>query len=192
METATPTGNDLPHGSSWKEAIKPFQRSDAKRSVWQLVNTLIPYFGLWYAAYLCLEVSYWATLGLCGLAALFLSRAFIIAHDCGHGSFFRSKWANAFWGSISSMLLFVPYHAWRHEHALHHASSGDLDNRGIGDIQMLTVEEYLAASRWERFKYRIYRHPPGPVRRRPTLSLPDFLSFLAEGRRTASETERHQ
>ncbi len=169
MGTPPRDGKDVPGRSadratttsdpSWKEAIAPFQRSDAKRSVWQLANTLIPYFGLWYVAYICLDISYWATLGVSTLAALFLVRSFIIAHDCGHGSFFRSNRANAFWGSITSILSFLPYFAWRHEHALHHARSGDLDNRGAGDIMLLTVEEYRALSRWGRFKYRIYRNP---------------------------------
>lgn len=151
METATT--------SSWKEKIAPYQQPDLKRSIWQLANTLIPYFALWYAAYVTLSYSYWATIGISALAALFLVRTFIIAHDCGHGSFFRSNRANAFWGSITSILAFLPYHAWRHEHALHHAKSGDLDHRGTGDIKLLTVEEYRAASPRDRFLYRLYRHP---------------------------------
>lgn len=144
---------------SLMKQIMKHQRYDNKRAVWQLVNSMVPYFGLCYLAYVLLNVSYWAVLPVCILAALFLVRIFIIAHDCGHGSFMKSKKAREFWGSVGSILTFIPYFAWRHEHARHHANSGDLDHRGFGDIKTMTVEEYRAASRWERFKYRAYRFP---------------------------------
>jgi omega-6 fatty acid desaturase (delta-12 desaturase) len=151
---------DMPIASAhWPAAIAPYQKPDLWRSSWQLLNSIVPYLVLWYAAYRLLELSWWATLGVSVLAAAFLIRVFVISHDCGHGSFFRSKAANAFWGSITSALPFLPYHAWRHYHALHHAHSGDLDNRGVGDIVTRTVEEYQALSRWQRLLYRLYRHP---------------------------------
>lgn len=156
---SAPEAHEKPAVPDWKITMRKYQRSDFKRSVWQLVNSVIPYLALWVVAYLLLEVSYWATIGVCALAAGFLTRVFIIAHDCGHGSFFKSRKANVIWGSITSALANLPYHAWRHEHAIHHAHSGDLDNRGVGDIDTLTVDEYIARSRWERLKYRIYRHP---------------------------------
>jgi omega-6 fatty acid desaturase (delta-12 desaturase) len=109
--------------------------------------------------YWSLEVSYWLTLGLAVLAGGFLIRLFIIFHDCGHGSFFKSEQANHVLGFITGVLTFTPYWHWRWEHALHHASSGDLDRRGTGDVWTLTVEEYLAASRWKRFSYRLARNP---------------------------------
>jgi len=144
---------------SWKETLKPYSRPSRRRSIWQLANSIVPYLGLWYLAYRLLDVSYWATVGASVLAAGFLVRIFIIAHDCGHGSFFRSRKANAFWGGITSFMPFLPYHAWRHEHAVHHAHSGNLDRRGMGDIETLTVKEYVSRTRWERFRYRAYRHP---------------------------------
>lgn len=144
---------------TWKEALRPYQRPDLRRSCWQLINSLVPHIVLWYTAYRLLEVSYWASLGVCVLAAAFLVRVFIISHDCGHGAFFRSRRANSIWGAITSIMTLIPYHAWRHEHAVHHAHSGNLDRRGVGDIDTLTVREYVALSRWERFRYRVYRNP---------------------------------
>jgi len=144
---------------SWKKRLEPYQRPDLRRSTIQLANSVIPYVVLWLIAWRLLGVSYWATLGVCILAAGFLVRVFIISHDCGHGSFFHSRRANSLWGGLTSALVFIPYYAWRHEHAVHHASSGNLDRRGVGDIRTMTVREYAAASRWKRWKYRMYRHP---------------------------------
>ena len=93
------------------------------------------------------------------MAGAFLVRIFIIFHDCGHGSFLKSRGANAVVGFISGLLTFTPYFHWRWEHSLHHASSGDLDRRGSGDIWTLTVEEYLASSRLKRLAYRLARNP---------------------------------
>jgi omega-6 fatty acid desaturase (delta-12 desaturase) len=104
-------------------------------------------------------VSYWITLPLAVLAAGFLVRVFIIFHDCGHGSFFTSRRTNDILGFITGVLTFAPYYHWRWEHAVHHATSGDLDRRGLGDVWTLTVQEYLDASRWKRFAYRLARNP---------------------------------
>jgi len=109
--------------------------------------------------YLSLGISYWLTGALALLQAGFLVRVFIIFHDCGHGSFFRSRKANDVLGSITGVLSFTPYRHWRWEHALHHASAGDLDRRGTGDVWTLTVQEYLEASRWKRLAYRLARNP---------------------------------
>jgi len=109
--------------------------------------------------HLSLGVSYWLTAALVVLAGAFLVRVFIIFHDCGHGSFFRSPTANDVLGQITGVLSFTPYFHWRWEHALHHASAGDLDRRGTGDVWTLTVQEYLEASRWKRFAYRLARNP---------------------------------
>jgi omega-6 fatty acid desaturase (delta-12 desaturase) len=115
--------------------------------------------GAWAGLYATLAVGYWLTLLLAVPVAFLLVRLFIIQHDCGHGSFFRSsRWA-AVVGSALGVLTLTPYHYWRKIHALHHATSGKLDHRGFGDIDTLTVEEYVAASRWQRFRYRVYRHP---------------------------------
>lgn len=143
----------------WRELVEKYQRPSKWRSSWQLVNTLIPYVALWAAMYWSLSVSYWLTLALALPAAGLLVRVFIISHDCGHGSFFQSAKANSFWGAITSFLCCNPYYYWKHEHALHHASTGNLDRRGHGDIWTMTVQEYLAAPARLRFAYRVYRNP---------------------------------
>ena len=109
--------------------------------------------------YWSLSVSWWITLPLAVLASGFLIRIFIIFHDCGHGSFFKSQLANDTVGFIAGVITFTPYYHWRWEHAVHHAGSGDLDKRGTGDIWTMTVQEYLESSRWKRFAYRLARNP---------------------------------
>jgi omega-6 fatty acid desaturase (delta-12 desaturase) len=145
--------------SAWKEIVAKYQRPSRGRSIWQMVNTMVPYAVLWYLMYLSLSVSYWITAALAILAAGFMVRVFIIHHDCGHGSYFKSQKTNDVWGFITGVLTFTPYYLWRWEHAVHHASSGDLDRRGTGDVWTLTVQEYLEASRWKRFAYRLARNP---------------------------------
>ena len=147
-------------GLPWKQAVARYQTPDLRRSLWQLSNTFIPYFVLWYLMVRSLAVSYWLTLGLSVLAAGFLLRIFIFFHDCGHGSFFRSQKANDSLGIITGLLTFTPYYYWRHTHAVHHATASDLDRRGIGDVWTMTVEEYATAPRWRRMAYRIFRFPP--------------------------------
>lgn len=139
--------------------MAPYQRPDVGRSLWQLANTFLPFVALWYLMLRSLATSYWLTLALGVLAGGLLLRIFIIFHDCGHGSFFRSRRANDTVGIIAGLLLFTPYYQWRHQHAVHHATAGDLDRRGAGDIFTLTVREYLALSRWGRLRYRLFRHP---------------------------------
>lgn len=136
-----------------------YQKPVLPRSVWQLVNTLVPYGLLWYLMYLSLGISYWLTAALALLAGGFLVRVFIIFHDCGHGSYFKSRKANDFLGFLTGLLCLTPYFHWRWEHALHHATAGDLDRRGTGDVWTLTVQEYIEASRWKRFLYRLARNP---------------------------------
>ena len=109
--------------------------------------------------YTSLSVTYWLTILLAVPTAFFLVRLFIIQHDCGHASFFRSSRVSDVVGSFLGVLTLTPYHYWKKTHALHHATSGNLEHRGFGDIDTLTVEEYLARPRWERLKYRVYRHP---------------------------------
>jgi len=144
---------------SWKQIVAAYQRPDVKRSVWQLVNSVGPYLILWYVAYRLLAVSFWLALPAIVLAAGFMVRVFIIFHDCGHGSFFESQTANDVVGIITGILTFAPYYDWRAEHARHHATAGDLDRRGVGDVWTMTVEEYKHASFWQRLGYRLYRNP---------------------------------
>ena len=143
----------------WKEIVAKYQQPSLTRALWQIVNTLGPYAFLWYLMYRSLAVSYWMTLPLAILAGAFLVRVFIIFHDCGHGSYFKSRRANDIVGFIAGMLTFTPYYHWRWEHAIHHASSGHLDKRGTGDVWTMTVQEYLESSRWKRFAYRLARNP---------------------------------
>ena len=144
---------------AWRKAVAPYSKPDFKRSVWQLLNTLIPYFILWGVMLWSLNVSYLLTLLLSIPAAGFMVRAFIIFHDCGHGSFFKSRKASAVVGYITGIITFTPYHHWRHNHAVHHATAGDLDRRGTGDVWTATVDEYLSFPRWKKLFYRFYRNP---------------------------------
>ncbi|MCR8641148.1 fatty acid desaturase [Paenibacillus sp. N1-5-1-14] len=142
-----------------KKEIVTYEKSDLKKSVLQLFNTLVPFFVLWYLAYESLAISYWLTLAISVLASGFVIRIFILFHDCCHHSFFRNRLANEILGTITGILTFFPYHQWRLSHSIHHATSGNLDKRGTGDIWILTVEEYVAASTWTRIAYRLYRNP---------------------------------
>jgi omega-6 fatty acid desaturase (delta-12 desaturase) len=145
--------------SSWRAAVVRYQRADVRRAVTQILTTLVPLALTLYVMYLSLAWSYWITLALALPAAGFMVRTFIIMHDCGHGSFLPSQRWNNLVGYITGLLTFTPYSEWRHEHAIHHATAGDLDRRGHGDIETLTVDEYLARGRWGRFQYRFYRNP---------------------------------
>jgi omega-6 fatty acid desaturase (delta-12 desaturase) len=145
--------------SDWKAMVAEFQEPSTPRAVWQLVNTLGSYAIVWGLMLWSHTVSWWLTVPLAMLAAGLLVRVFIIFHDCGHGSFFKSRLANEVLGFITGMLTFTPYHHWRWEHALHHASSGDLDRRGTGDVWTMTVQEYLESSKWRRILYRLARNP---------------------------------
>jgi acyl-lipid omega-6 desaturase (Delta-12 desaturase) len=143
----------------WKGIVAKYQEPSVPRAIWQMVNTLGPYVVLWYLMYLSVSVSWWLVAPLAILAGGFVVRIFIIFHDCGHGSYFKSRRVNDFVGFIAGVLTLTPYYHWRWEHNIHHASSGHLDKRGTGDIWTLTVQEYLEASRWKRFAYRLARNP---------------------------------
>ena len=143
----------------WQPIVAKYAKPDMRRSLWQVANTLIPYFVLWGLMIWSIQYSYWITLVLSILAAGFLMRIFIIFHDCGHGSFFKSRKANDFLGRITGFLNFTPYYRWKHDHAIHHATSSDLNRRGTGDVYTMTVIEYLAAPWWMKTGYRILRNP---------------------------------
>lgn len=143
----------------WQSMTARYRTSSAAHATIQLSTTLLPLGALVTLMYLTLDVSYWLTLLFAFPAAGFLVRTFIIMHDCGHGSFVPSRRANEVIGFITGAITLTPFAQWRRDHALHHASSGDLDRRGHGDVLTLTVDEYLARSRWGRLKYRMYRHP---------------------------------
>ncbi len=143
----------------WREIVARYQTPSVKRAVWQLVSTLVPLVGAVILMNWSLSVSYWLTLALAIPAAGLTIRTFIIMHDCGHGSFLPSKTWNNVIGWVTGILTTTPYSHWRREHAIHHATSGHLEQRGTGDISTMTVREYLAAGRLQRIWYRIYRNP---------------------------------
>jgi omega-6 fatty acid desaturase (delta-12 desaturase) len=142
-----------------KDNVARFQAASPWRARWQMINSFGPYALLWFAMDRALAVSYWLMLPIAILAAGFLARIFIIFHDCGHASFFKSKHANNATGVIAGLLNLTPYRHWRWQHALHHGTSGDLDRRGSGDIWTLTVQEYLQSTRRRRLAYRLARNP---------------------------------
>ena len=148
-----------------------YQKPNARRASWQLVNTLGPYLAIWVLMYFTLSVSWWLTIPLAILAGGLIVRVFIIFHDCGHGSFFKSGRANDFWGFVTGLLSFTPYHHWKWEHSVHHATTGHLERRGVGDIWTMTVKEYLESSRWKRFSYQFGAEPLCSLRDRAIVSL---------------------
>ncbi|SDW41104.1 fatty acid desaturase [Paenibacillus sp. CF384] len=145
--------------SQLKQSITPYEKPHTKSSLIQLANTLGPLLLLWYAAYASLALSYWISLPLTLVAAGFLVRTFIIFHDCCHQSFFRNRKANDILGTILGVMTLFPYHQWKQSHSIHHATSGNLDKRGTGDMWILTVNEYNAAPLRRKLAYRVYRHP---------------------------------
>jgi omega-6 fatty acid desaturase (delta-12 desaturase) len=152
------TRNDHPHGS-WMKIARAYGAPDHRRSIIQLTTTVVPLAGLWLLMMQSLTYGYWLTLLLAIPAAGFLVRLFMIQHDCGHGSFFRSRALNDLVGRVIGVFTLTAYDDWRNAHAIHHATSGNLCKRGTGDVDLLTVSEYRALSWWGRLTYRLYRHP---------------------------------
>jgi acyl-lipid omega-6 desaturase (Delta-12 desaturase) len=143
----------------WQQVVMKYARPDIWKSVWQIVNTLAPYILLWYLMYRSLVYPYWVTLLLSLITVGFLVRLFIIFHDCGHRSYFKSKRANYIVGTIMGILAFTPFNKWHNQHRIHHETSGNLDKRGNGDVWTMSVEEYIKSSRGKRFLYRAFRNP---------------------------------
>jgi omega-6 fatty acid desaturase (delta-12 desaturase) len=155
------TGKARAARPAWHQDIARYAQSNQRKAIWQLVNTFVPYLALWALMAYTVKTgaSYWITLALAVVAAAFLVRIFIFFHDCGHGSFFSSPKANTALGYISGILTFTPYHEWRTAHARHHASAGNLDRRGVGDVWTMTVEEFQTAPRRTQIAYRLFRNP---------------------------------
>jgi acyl-lipid omega-6 desaturase (Delta-12 desaturase) len=144
---------------SWIQIVSQYNFPDAAKSWWQVINSVVPYVALWVLMAMSIQVSYFLTLFISIFAAGFMVRIFIIFHDCGHGSFFKSKRLNTIVGIITGLMVFTPYHRWHHDHHIHHNTVGNLDKRGVGDVDTLTVNEYLSLPKWRRFVYRFWRHP---------------------------------
>ena len=167
-------------GAEWRRAVEPYLGSNAWRASFQLVTTLVPLVLLLWAAHAVrswsLPIALLLTIPIAGL----IIRTFVLMHDCAHGSFFASRRLNDFVGHVTGVVALTPFAQWRRDHALHHASSGDLERRGNGDVPTLTVREYRSRSRLSRLGYRIVRHP--------ALLLLGGPLFLAFGHRMRSRS----
>src|ERR1700751_2452564 len=151
----------LPETRALAHLLGRYREPNSTRSGFELLITALPFLVIWALMWAALDYGYWV--GFVGAvpAAGLLVRLFMSQHDCGHGSFFRGRLANDWMGRGIGVMTLTPYGYWRHNHALHHASSGNLDQRGFGDIDTLTVREFFARSGWRRMLYRLYRHPMG-------------------------------
>ena len=149
----------LQDARKWAQLLASYRTPSAPRSVVEIAITALPFAVLWALMWYLLGFSYWLALPLAIPAAGFLVRLFLILHDCGHGAFFKNPRANAWVGRIVGVLTLTPFDVWRRTHNMHHATSGNLDARGLGDIETMTVAEYKAAPWYERLRYRAYRHP---------------------------------
>jgi omega-6 fatty acid desaturase (delta-12 desaturase) len=156
----SPSGATGPsRGPSWRALLAPYARPHLGRSLLDVATSLLPYLGLLVAMYSLFDVSYWLVLAVSVPAAGFLVRTYILFHDCAHGSFLPWRKANEWLGGVCGLLVFTAFQRWRHQHAVHHASSGNLDRRGVGDVLTLTVAEYVALPWRRRLGYRLVRNP---------------------------------
>ncbi|HEX8204540.1 MAG TPA: fatty acid desaturase [Solirubrobacteraceae bacterium] len=142
-----------------RDALAPYARPHVGRSLLDLMTSLVPYIALSVGAFFLLDVSAWLVLALAPLTAGFLLRTYIMFHDCAHGSFLPSKRANVWLGRLLGFVVWTPYAKWKHDHAVHHATSGDLDRRGTGDVTTWTVAEYRSKTWKGRLGYRLFRNP---------------------------------
>ncbi|MEP1606319.1 MAG: fatty acid desaturase [Marinomonas sp.] len=157
-DTLATDGIDFDFGKLRRD-LSAFRKPRAGRSGWELAVTLIPFLALFSLILLAVQAGYFYALALTPLAGLFLLRLFIIQHDCGHGAFLPGRSSNDWFGRALGIFTLTPYDCWRRAHALHHAATGNLDARGFGDVDTLTVSEFRGCTRWQRLGYRFYRHP---------------------------------
>ena len=152
----------------WRDSLATYTTPRSLRSFADMITSFVAYLGISVGMYFALALSPWLALALAPVSAAFLLRTYIVFHDCSHGSFLASRRANVWLGTLCGLLVLTPFVRWRHDHAVHHATAGDLDKRGVGDLPTLTVAEYHQRSRWGRFAYRMIRNPAvmfglGPV-----------------------------
>ena len=143
----------------WVRHLAQYRDPKLGRSLFELAATVVPFLALWALAWWSLSISYWLTLAFSLISGVFVVRLFIIQHDCGHASYFNSRKTNDWVGRVLGVFTVTPYDVWKRAHTIHHSTSGNLDRREMGDIDTITVEEYKALTRIQRFKYRFYRHP---------------------------------
>src|SRR6202008_790664 len=148
-----------PETRALAQLLAGYREPDSARGIFELVITAVPFLVIWALMWTVLAHGHWIGLLLAAPAAGLLVRLFMIQHDGGHGSFFHGRLANDWVGRAIGVVTLTPYDYWRRNHARHHASSGNLDQRGVGDIDVLTVREFVARPRWRRILYRLYRHP---------------------------------
>lgn len=149
----------LPPARNWIKILQAYKDPDLPRSLFELAVTVLPFLAFWAAALWATTVSYWLVPLVCIPGGFFLVRLFLIQHDCAHGAFFASRQANLWVGRVLGIFTLTPFDLWQKTHLIHHASHGNLEKRGVGDIITLTVEEYNAKSLWGRIQYKLYRHP---------------------------------
>jgi len=170
---------------AWRASLAQCARPSSRLALLDLATSVLPYFALWVAMYLALDVSYWLVLALSIPAGGFLVRTFIVFHDCTHGSFLPSRGVNNWVGRFCGVLVFAPFRAWQHSHARHHATAGDLDRRGEGDVPTLTVAEYRGMPWLQRTGYRLFRNPLVMFTIGPVFAMiisPRFVSSKARAR----------
>lgn len=143
----------------WRESVAGYEHASLPLAALDLLTSLVAYVVLTVAMYLALQISIWLTLALAVPASGFLLRTFIVFHDCAHGSFVPGRRANVWLGRVTGLVVFQPFANWRHNHAVHHGSSGDLDRRGTGDVETITIAEFAARPWSGRLAYRLFRSP---------------------------------
>jgi len=148
-----------PARAEWRAEVREYEQPHLGRTALDLATSVVPYVAMLVVTYLLIDVSVLLALAVAPITAGFMLRTFILFHDCTHGSLFHHRQANRVAGTGLGLLLFLPYASWGHSHAMHHATAGDLDRRGHGDLATLTVDEYLARSRKGRLGYRLFRNP---------------------------------
>ena len=149
---------EIPSRETWKQDLAPYLQRDERRSLAQIASVMLPYLAVWVLAAL-IQPGFPLAIGLGLVATVFLTRMYSLFHDLTHNSLFESRRANSTGGHLLGYLLFTPYRWWQRQHAIHHAHTGDLDHRGIGEINTMTLAEYDGASRPKRLGYRLYRNP---------------------------------
>lgn len=164
MQTSAPTPPlatpvELPQTLSWRAVLAEYAQPRLARSLLDLATSVVPYLALMVGMYFLAGMSAWLVLAVSVPAAGFLVRTYIVFHDCAHGAFLRGRRANERLGAVCGLVVFTPFQRWRHQHAVHHATSGDLERRGVGDLPTLTVNEYRARSWRGRLGYRLFRNP---------------------------------
>jgi omega-6 fatty acid desaturase (delta-12 desaturase) len=153
-----PLSAPIPARGNWKRDLTPYLEVDRRRSLAQIASVALPYLGVWVVVAI-VRPSAWLAVALGLVATVFLTRMYSLFHDLTHNSMFESRKLNSRWGYLLGFLLFTPYRWWQRQHSLHHAHTGNLDKRGPGEINTLTVSEYERASRLRRLGYRLYRNP---------------------------------